>query len=218
MDLFDAVVPSQLPAEPIPTQWFSSPAIVNFELFGEVAAAISRLDDASDTVLLALLMLDDELTTPVILLGLRRLLFLCRGRDRDLLNDLTTEVAIVIGEMRRIRPTTTNRRLGYVIVDRARDRQRAALRRQSSSPIFDPKVFAETVADERPNLDDTVAVRLRLQALRAQVEACGDPALTRSWNTLLELAETPRTSQADRDRWKYVRRRLLQHLGPEHAA
>ena len=123
--------------------------------------AIGRLDNESDEVLDALLSLPphDPLVTPVVLAGLRRLIFLCRGRDRDLLNDLTTEVAIAIGELRRVRPTRTNRRLGYVIVDRARDRQRAALRRQLSCPIFDPSVVAETVATSGPDVDDVVAER-----------------------------------------------------------
>ena len=220
MDLFEAVDARLLAAEPIPSRWSLQPRLFGCADLAELALSISRLDNESDEVLGALLSLppDDPLVTPVILAGLRRLIFLCRGRDRDLLNDLTTEVAIAIGELRRVRTTSTNRRLGYVIVDRARDRQRAALRRQLSRPIFDPMVVAETVADPVADVDDVVVERVRLQALRAEVEASGDPGLVRSWNTLLELVETPRSSQADRDRWKYVRRRLVQHLGPDHAA
>ena len=220
MDLFDALASRQYSELPVPPQWTASPALARHESLADVASAIARLDNTSDSVLEALLSLDidDRVVTPVILLGLRRLIFLCRGRDRELLNDLTTEVAIVIGEMRRVRPARAGRRLGYVMVDRARDRQRAALRRQISRPVFDPMVVAETVADDSPDLEALVVERLRLQALRHQIEVSGDPGLARSWNTLLVLMETPRSSQAERDRWKYVRRRLVQHLDPDHAA
>ena len=220
MDLFDAISSHNLAALPVPAPWTASPSLAQHESLAHIAAAIARLDNTSDSVLEALLSLDidDRVVTPVILLGLRRLIFLCRGRDRELLNDLTTEVAIVIGEMRRVRPARAGRRLGYVMVDRARDRQRAALRRQISRPVFDPMVVAETVADDSPDLEALVVERLRLQALRHQVEVSGDPGLARSWNTLLVLMETPRSSQAERDRWKYVRRRLVQHLDPDHAA
>lgn len=220
MDLFDTIASSQYSARPVPNRWTSSPCLAEHKSLADVAAAIDRLDDTSDTVLAELLSLDlhDQDMTPAILLGLRGLIFLCRGRDRELLNDLTTEVAMVIGEMRRVRPVSVGRRLGYVIVDRARDRQRAALRRQLARPVFDPMVVAETVADPAPAVDDVVIERLRLQALRRQVETSGDPGLARSWNTLLVLIEAPRSSQAERDRWKYVRRRLVQHFDPDHAA
>lgn len=220
MDLFDTISSHNLAALPVPAPWTASPSLAQHESLAHIAIAIARLDNTSDSVLEALFSLDidDRVVTPVILLGLRRLIFLCRGRDRELLNDLTTEVAIVIGEMRRVRPASFGRRLGYVIVDRARDRQRAALRRQLARPVFDPMVVAETVADASPSLEDLVVERLRLQALRDQVELSGDPGLARSWNALLVLMETPRSSQAERDRWKYVRRRLVQHLDPDHAA
>lgn len=220
MDLFDAIASRQFTERPIPDRWGTPTTLAQYRSLTDVASAIARLDESSDGVLEALLSLDpdDQLVTPVILLGLRRLIFLCRGRDRDLLNDLTTEVAIVIGEMRRVRHAVVGRRLGYVIVDRARDRQRATLRRQLARPVFDPMVVAETVADVSPDVDELVVERLRLQALRRQVEVSGDPGLARSWNTLLVLMETPRSSQAERDRWKYVRRRLVQHLDPDHAA
>lgn len=220
MDLFDAIASPQFAELPVPTRWKETPSLSPYKSLADVASAIARLDNTSDSVLEAMLSLDidDQVVTPAILLGLRRLIFLCRGRDRELLNDLTTEVAIVIGEMRRVRPAQAGRRLGYVIVDRARDRQRAALRRQLSRPVFDPMVVAETVADDSPDVEELVVERLRLQALRHQVEVSGDPGLARSWNTLLVLMETPRSSQAERDRWKYVRRRLVQHLDPDHAA
>ncbi|MBI5089638.1 MAG: hypothetical protein HZB15_12505 [Actinobacteria bacterium] len=220
MDIFEAVDPIRLDGEPLPSNWLLQPSLAEFDDLAGVARAIGRLNDESDEVLGELFSLasGDPLVTPVVLAGLSRLMLLCRGKDRALLNDLTTEVAITIGEMRRAPATRMNRRLGYVIVDRARDRQRAAIRRQLRCPIFDPIVVAATLPEPGPEIDEVVAGRLRLQALRSQIEASGDPGLARSWNTLLELVETPRSSQADRDRWKYVRRRLVQKLGPDHAA
>jgi hypothetical protein len=71
----------------------------------DVVAPIDRLDESSDAVLTELLSfdLDDPLVVPVMLLGLRLLIVLCRRRDSVLLNDLVTEVVIVTGEMRRVR-------------------------------------------------------------------------------------------------------------------
>lgn len=219
MDLLDVVAASHSFADRLPGRW-CAPNVAGYYSLGEVVVAIDRLDDASDAVLTELLSFDlnDPLVVPAMLLGLRRLIVLCRRRDRVLLNDLVTEVVIVIGEMRRVRSVSVGRRLGYVIVDRARDRQRAALRRQLSRPVFDPSVVAETVADAGPDLDEVVVERSQLRALRDRVEASGDPGLARSWNSLLAMVETPRSTQAERDRWKYVRRRLVQHLDPDHAA
>ena len=124
----------------------------------EIEQAIGRFDDESDLVVSALLAmpLDDPLVAPVLLAGLRPLIFLCRGRDRRLLNDLVTEAAVAIAELRRVRPVRARRRLAYVIVDRARDRQRASLRRQMACRSIDPLLVAESVAACDPPVDTAV--------------------------------------------------------------
>ena len=220
MDLFDAITSPVSAGLPVPVRWLASPHLARHPSLFALAESVGRLDDSSDAVLRALLArdIDDELVAPAILLGLRRLLYLCRGRDRELLNDLVTEVAIVIGEMRRGGPPTVGRRLGYVIVDRARDRQRSALRRQLGRPVVDPVVAEETLADPAPAVDELVVQRAQLAEIRTDVLESSDAGLVRSWNSLLQMVETPRSSQAERDRWKYVRRRLAQHLDPGHAA
>ena len=186
--------------------------------FADLESAIGGVDDESDAVIDGLLGMPaaDPLVATVLLAGLRPLVFLCRGRDRALLNELVTEVAIVIGEMRRVRPVT-QRRLAYVIVDRARDRQRAGLRREFACRSIDPLTVAESMADDRAAVDEVVVERLRLDVLRGQVAASGDVSLARSWNSLIELVDAPRLSQAERDRWKYIRRRLSGALGPDAA-
>ena len=218
MELFDALLAHHDRLGPLPGRWRDLPSLTRYTSIAELEDAIGRVNEESDAVIDRLLGLpaDDPLVTPVLLAGLRPLLFLCRGRDRALLNELVTEVAIVIGEMRRVR-SVTQRRLAYVIVDRARDRQRAGLRREFACRSIDPLTVAEALPDKRPGVDEIVAERLRLDVLRQQVAATGDAGLARSWNSLIELVDAPRLSQAERDRWKYIRRRLSGAFGPDAA-
>lgn len=205
---------------PLPARWRHLPHLRSVESVGDLAKLIGRFDDQSDTVLdwLLSLPLDDPLVAPAILLGVSRLIFLCRGRDRELLNDLVVEVAIAIGEMRRVRPVRAQRRIGYVIVDRARDRQRAALRRDLNTSTLDPDVFGWTMPAVQVDVDETVTNRVVLDELRERVVSSGDHSLMRSWNTVLDMVDSPRASQAERDRWKYVRSALRKRLSQELVA
>jgi hypothetical protein len=219
MELFDAL-PSILDHDArLPVRWSESVGLATYRSLGEVIAAIGRLDGSSDAAVGALLSmpLDDELVAPVVLAGVRRLLFLCRGGRRELLDDLVAEVAIAIGELRRVRPLAYKRRLAYVIVDRARDRQRAALKRDSTWRPVDALSIADRLLTPIHDIEDEALDRVRLGVLREQVAAAGDAGLARSWNSLVELVDTPRTSQTERDRWKYIRRRIASHLGPDAA-
>jgi hypothetical protein len=219
MELFDAL-PSVVDGDTgLPVTWADSPALAAYRSLGEVMRGVGRLDGNSDVVIGALLAMpvDDELVAPVLLCGLRRLLFLCRGSRRELLDDLLGEVAVAIGELRRVRPLTYTRRLGYVIVDRARDRQRAALRRQGAWHPIDPLDIAQRLLSDAGAVEDEALDRVRLGVIREQVAACGDVGLARSWNSLVELVDAPRGSRAERDRWKYIRRRLTEHFAPDAA-
>lgn len=219
MELFDALPSVVDGGACVPGRWSDSPVLGGFGSLGEIVAALGRLDSESDAVISELLArpLDDDLVAPVLLAGLRRLLFLCRGTRRELLDDLVGEVAIVIGELRRVRPLSHRRRLGYVIVDRARDRQRAALKREGGWRSIDPLDVADRLLTEATAVEDEALGRVRLGDLRDQVAASGDRGLCRSWNSLVDLVDAPRSARVDQYRWKYVRRRLLDHLGPDAA-
>ena len=219
MEPFDAFTSDRVRTVLVPERWRSSPALESYSLIGEIERAVGRFDDESDKVVDALLAmpLDDPLVTPVLLSGVRRLIFLCRGRDRTLLNDLVTEAAIAIGELRRVRPAKARRRLAYVIVDRARDRQRATLRRQLAVRSIDPLTVAESVPSCAPTVEEVVLDRLTIELLHEQVTASQDESLLRSRDSLIELVDEPRLTQAERDRWKYIRRRLVGHLDPDAA-
>lgn len=219
MELFDALPGSLNRDASLPPRWSGSPPLAGCRTVGEVVDAVGRVGDASDAIVLALLAmpLDDDLVAPVLVAGLRRLLFLCRGSRRELLDDLVVELAIAIGELRRVRPLEFRRRLAYVIVDRARDRQRAALRRERAWRPVDALGVAELLESGDAGVEEAVVDRVRLGVVRDQIVAAGDVALARSWNSLVELMDSPRESQAERDRWKYVRRRLAGHLGPDAA-
>jgi hypothetical protein len=216
MELFDALPTSLHRRTQLPDDWAICPVLARYKTVADVTVAIGRVDRESDDVIGALLAmrLDDELVAPVLLAGLRRLLFLCRGTRRELLDDLVVELAIAIGELRRVRPLTYRRRLAYVIVDRARDRQRASLRRDRSWLPVDALSVADALETRASEVEDEVLDRVRLGVVREQVAASGDGGLRRSWNSLIDLVDAPRDSQAERDRWKYVRRRLGDYLGP----
>ena len=218
MDLYDSILLPNFGTTPIPPRWAEIPSIETCRTLADVTTQIEQLDDASDDTILALLgqPLDDQLVVPVLLAGVRRVMHQARGRNRERLNDLVTETAIVICELRRARSFTAGRRLGYVIVDRAHDRQRAREERVARAPLSS-EIATNTLVSGEPQMDDVVDTRLRLHTLRSQVAASGDPALVRSWNTLVELVGTPRDTAADRYRWKYVRRRLNERLDPDAA-
>ena len=219
MELFDALPAALDSSAEVPIHWSTSPALVEFRTLADVATAISQIDSRSDVVIEALLAmpLDDDLVAPVVLAGLRRLLFLCRGSRRELLDDLVVELAIAIGELRRVRPLNYRRRLVYVLVDRARDRQRASLRRECSYWPVDAHSFADVAEASPSSVEDEVLDRLRLGVVRERVAVSGDIGLRRSWNSLVELVDAPRQTRPQRDRWKYVRRRLGDYLGPDAA-
>lgn len=219
MELFDALPTAFDGGAQIPPDWRASPALSRHQTLGDVAVAITAMDRESDKVIGALLALplEDELVTPVLLAGLSRFIFLCRGSRRELLDDLVVEAAIAIAELRRVRPLTFRRHLAYVIVDRARDRQSSSLRRDRSWLPVDAVEIAEALNTRASDVEDEVIDRLRLDVVRAQVVASGDSCLRRSWNSLVELVDAPRDSQSERDRWKYIRRRLANYLGPDAA-
>lgn len=195
------------------------PPLARYERLGDLVDVVGQRDDESDAAISALLALphDDEMVVPVVLVGLRRLLLLCRGSRRALLDDLVSEVAIAIGELRHVRPLTHRRRLAYVIVDRARDRQRAGLRRQRGWYPIDGHEMAGAPVTSTCVVEDEALDRVVVASVRARVAASEDPGLCRSWNSLVELVDLPRRSQAERDRWKYIRRRLGAHLTPDAA-
>lgn len=219
MDLINAL-PSTFPGlDPLPAKWAKSPPLDRYSSLADVARAISRFDAESDRVVNTLLALPltDRLVVPTLLMGLRQRLVVCRGRDHLMLNDLVTEVVLAIEELRRAGPTRRNRqdgeRIGYLIVDRARDRQRCAIRRERHTTAVEPELLTDVVPAEMMSAAEAVAERDRLRVLRRRVLASGVPSLVRSWNSLVELVDEPRLSQAERDRWKYVRRRLSAYLG-----
>lgn len=219
MELFDALPSVVDRGGRPPSHWLEVPALSRFECLGVLIDAIARHDSESDVLIGALLGLphDDELVAPVLIAGLRNLLFLCRGSRRELLDDLLTEVAIAIGELRRVRPLSHRRRFAYVIIDRARDRQRASLRRDLSWRPVDSLQVANWLLTPSAAVEDEALNRVTVASVRETVASSADMGLRRSWNSLVELVDAPRESQAERDRWKYVRRRLTDHFGPDAA-
>jgi len=221
MDLCQRLVPERSRWRPIPPGW-STLDLDEYRTLGDVAAAIAAFDDESDRVLAELLAArwqDDELVVSTILAGLQPLVRRYRANRPDLMNDLLIEATIVVCEMRRVRPTSFGRRTGYVIVDRAHDRQRHRLERAGRlrPRELDPNLASRSIICVETPMEEFVEYRLLVRDLRDRVEATGERALIRSWNTLLDLDGSSRDSQSDRDRWKYVRRRLIKRLRSDAA-
>jgi hypothetical protein len=128
-----------------------------------------------------------------------------RDRDRDRCDLLLTEFALVVAEARVDRPVSVRHRLS-LLMDRSWDRVRRA--RPSGFAPVDPDELDRTglVADPFAGVLD----RAMLHGVRTRLDRDAEAgvALVRAWNSALELYDREGRSEAERDRWKYVRRML----------
>ena len=136
------------------------------------------------------------------------------GRDRDRCDLLLTEFALVVAEARVDRPVSVRHRLS-LLLDRSWDRVRRA--RPSGFAPVDPDDLDRTGAFADPFA--RVLDRDLLDGVRARLERDADAgvALVRAWNSALELYDREGRSEAERDRWKYVRR-VLRRLDVDDSA
>ena len=136
------------------------------------------------------------------------------GRDRDRCDLLLTEFALAVAEARVDRPVSARHRLS-LLLDRSWDRVRRA--RPSGFAPVDPEELSRTglVADPFARVLD----REMLHGVRTQLERDAEAgvALVRAWNSALELYDREGRSEAERDRWRYVRR-VLSRLDVDDSA
>ncbi|MGK2954089.1 MAG: hypothetical protein ACSLFI_00195 [Solirubrobacterales bacterium] len=188
---------------------------------GEMFAGVRRLDVRSDVVLAQLLSLDDAAEASLIVVEALLPMMLPRAAgDNGLLDDLMAEVAIVFHEMRGSGAGRRRARLANYIMDTAWDRCRRERRSQRRLVPVDSGVFADIIAshDAEPERAAVNQVALVEFDERMRREGATDRVLLRSWIDALELSDRDRTTPAEQDRWKYVRRVLRRYTGSDLVA
>jgi hypothetical protein len=187
----------------------------------EVVAAVRFVGQRSDMALEALF--DGVDPTDASLLVVEALLPMLTRRaagDGALLDDLIGEVVIVFHELREQGTGRTRARLANYIMDTAWDRCRRARRAERRVVPVDNATFADLLASVEPGPERVAVNRVALAEFGARVQREGaeDPVLQRSWSDVLALSERSRSTPADQDRWKYVRRVLRRYGHPDLVA
>ncbi|MTA13244.1 MAG: hypothetical protein F2534_11645 [Actinobacteria bacterium] len=200
----------------IPEEWQGSQRLAACSSAEELVARVRRIGVESDVLVDDLLAVSDlpEVATLVLAVAAAPLARARCGRDRDRCDLLLTEFALAVSEARVDRPMSVRHRLS-LLLDRSWDRVRRA-RPHGFAPV-DPDELDRTgvVADPFAGVLD----RDVLDSVRARLERDADAgiALVRAWNSALELYDREGRSEAERDRWKYVRR-LLRRLDVDDSA
>jgi hypothetical protein len=188
---------------------------------GEVVVAVRNVGARSDDVLVALIgCADPEDASLLVVEALLPLLMRRAAGDGDLLDELIGEVVIVFHALRERGTEGTRARLANYIMDTAWDRCRRARRAEMRLVPVDNAVFADVLTAVEPGPEQVAVNRVALAefADRVQREGGDDPVLRRSWSDVLVLAEQSRSTPAEQDRWKYVRRVLRRYGHPDLVA
>jgi hypothetical protein len=200
----------------VPEEWRGSWHLSRCPSTEEMVALVRRIGVESDVLVDDLLAVGErvDVATLVLAVAAAPLARARCGRDRDRCDLLLTEFALVVAEARVDRPVSVRHRLS-LLLDRSWDRVRRA--RPSGFAPIDPDDLDRTglVADPFAGVLD----REMLHGVRTQLERDGEAgvALVRAWNSALELYDREGRSEAERDRWKYVRR-VLRRLDVDDSA
>lgn len=200
----------------VPEGWQGSWRLSRCPSTAEMVARVRRIGVESDVLVDDLLAVGErvDVATLVLAVAAAPLARARCGRDRDRCDLLLTEFALVVAEARIDRPVSVRHRLS-LLLDRSWDRVRRA--RPSGFAPVDPDELDRTgvVADPFARVID----RDLLEGVRARLDRDVDAgvALVRAWNSALELYDREGRSEAERDRWKYVRR-VLRRLDVDDSA
>lgn len=200
----------------VPEEWRGSWHLSRCPSMAEVVALVRRIGVESDVLVDDLLAVGErvDVATLVLAVAAAPLARARCGRDSDRCELLLTEFALVVAEARVDRPVSVRHRLS-LLLDRSWDRVRRA--RPSGFAPVDPEELSRTglVADPFARVLD----RDLLDGVRTRLERDAEAgvALVRAWNSALELYDRDGRSEAERDRWKYVRR-VLRRLDVDDSA
>jgi hypothetical protein len=188
---------------------------------GEVVLAVRNVGLRSDMTLAALLDCADPGDASLLVVeSLLPMLTRRAAGDGALLDDLIGEVVILFHELREQGTGRTRARLANYIMDTAWDRCRRARRAERRLVPVDNAAFADVLASVEPGPERVAVNRVALAEFGARVQREGaeDPVLQRSWSDALALSDQRRSTPADQDRWKYVRRVLRRYGHPDLVA
>ncbi len=200
----------------VPEEWRGSWHLSRCSSTAELVARVRRIGVESDVLVDDLLAVGARVDVATLVLAVAAVpLARARcGRDRDRCELLLTEFALVVAEARVDRQVSVRHRLS-LLLDRSWDRVRRA--RPSGFAPIDPDDLERTGLSADPFAG--VLDRELLHGVRTRLERDGDAgvALVRAWNSALELYDREGRSEAERDRWKYVRR-VLRRLDVDDSA
>ena len=201
----------------IPEEWQESRHLAACSSAEELVGCVRRIGVESDVLVDDLLAVSErpEVASLVLAVAAAPLARARCGRDRDRCDLLLTEFALAVAEARVDRPVSVRHRLS-LLLDRSWDRVRRA--RPSGFAPVDPDDLDRIGAFADPFA--RVLDRDLLDGVRARLERDADSGgvgLVRAWNSALELYDREGRSEAERDRWKYVRR-VLRRLDVDDSA
>lgn len=210
----------------LPPTWDSDLPGWSERTLGELVEAIRVLGRDSDALVRGLVAVDDEreLATFVLLDALMPLLLRYASSDARIVEDLVTELVLVIADA-RVGFGPNSRRLGGVLADRAYDRFRwETQRRETHELLTEPRHLVWERPAAVPGPEEVVAGCVRLSDVRRALNR-PDPLgrqLVRAWDVAVALGERamarPSLQGNEKQHWHYAIRRLREHGLPEQVA
>ena len=216
----------RLAERPSPRGWRLQPPDGRRRTLGELAGAVRPLGRESDELVRRLIVVDDDrdLAAMVIVVGLMPLVLARGARDRNIVDDLLTELVLVIGNARVVAFDDDAERVGGLLVDRAADRLRWRRRRPRHEVAVAPQHLLWDRASAALGPEDLALDRVYLDDMRRVLSRSGPNGtrLVRSWDVAVSLADQwmarPALTGRPREQYKYAVERLRQHGRPEQAA
>jgi len=205
----------------LPSGWGDDPVLGHFTDAQRIIMAVRRSTFASDAAGLALLSRGEpESRLLLMAAALPFALKECGGEVRERIDDVVSELALVIDAVGDRPVNRRGRRLVVALVDLAYDRLRKRERR-ARTPL--------PLAEEHPVwghrrvgvwAEEEALARLTVFEIRRQLSS--DPRIAakaeRLWDTAATLVEEGSLSQQDRNRLGHARRQLRQWVDPRLVA
>ena len=205
----------------IPPRWRLDPCLAEFESLRDVVAAIKILDGRSDEIVTALITngRDDPVVVTVIVVASLPLLLARCAHDRDRVDELVGELAIVISEFDSRDFSGWPAKAASRLLDRAWGRIRVPARRIPRLEPFDSLELSNHVIDDRADPERVAVNRVALQTVRHRLASSGRgyQSVVRAWNTTVGLVDKDDRSSAERVQLKYARQVLRRCPYPELA-
>lgn len=170
----------------IPPRWRLDPSLAGFESLLDVVEAIKNLDGRSDEIVTALITRgrDDPVVVTVIVVALLPLLLARCAHDRNRVDELVGELAIVISEFDSRCFSRWPAKAATRLLDRAWGRIRVPARRIQRLEPFDSLELCNHLIDVQADPERVVVNRVALHTVRDNLAASGRgyQSVVRAWN------------------------------------